>query len=142
MRDIETIYKGYRICHDAGAQCIECPYYDGTDSMGACTEMQSDVLRVLELMAARPTPRVLPLDDVMDTAGSGWLEEWIEADPEDGTPETHELLQAAWCHGDVVFDSSYTDAEQLKAFYLKPYGLRIWNVKPTHEEMEAEPWTK
>ena len=141
MRDIETVVKGYRCCHSEDASCIQCPYNDGTDSMDGCAEMTRDVMDLLDKLQLIH-PRVLALDEIMNSAGSGWMEEWLEADPEDGTPETHELLEAAWCHGDVVFDNSYTDAEQLKAFYLKPYGIRVWNVKPTHEEMEAEPWTK
>lgn len=143
MRDIETVYKGYKICHDAYIKCQECPYYDGAGTMTKCTEMETDVLRILEQMAAMPAPRVLPLDEVMETAGSGWCEDWWPADPEDDTPEEHSLRQVGWCRGNVIDDSGSTSGPgHLRDKYLEKYGFRIWSTKPTEAEMEAAPWTK
>ena len=88
-------------------------------------------------------PRVLTLDEFLSTSGTGYLENWFEADEENS--EIKYLFECAYIKGNVINidelgGADYSDAEHMVPVYGKPYGMRVWSAKPTPEEQEGTPW--
>jgi len=57
----------------------------------------------------------IPWKDLEISCGAGWVEIWYE--PEDGEPESFEILRCVWLFGNLMVDDgchSTTDAENLK----------------------------
>ena len=83
----------------------------------------------------------IPWKDLEISCGAGWVEIWYE--PEDGEPESFEIMRCVWLFGNLMVDDgchSTTDAENLKRMYNKRYGQRIWTNCPTEEQRKAAKW--
>ena len=87
--------------------------------------------------------KLLTFEEVKASKGAGWTEIWYEADEEEGDPERIELVECAWCAGNVVYaDESVTFVNDLEKHYNKQYGERIWtgSRKPTEARRASTPW--
>ena len=83
----------------------------------------------------------IPWEDLEISCGAGWVEIWYE--PEDGEPESFEILRCVWLFGNLMVDDgchSTTDAENLKRMYNRKYGQRVWLDCPTEEQRKAAKW--
>ena len=82
--------------------------------------------------------RVMAIGEIR-SAGAGWLETWLRGDDED--PECKVVDECAFVNWNVmIWDGSTVSAPKLKKWYNKPYGMRIWNNKPTETEQKEVPW--
>lgn len=91
------------------------------------------------MMPDREKP--IPWNDLEISCGAGWVEIWYE--PEDGEPESFEIMRCVWLFGNLMVDDgchSTTDAENLKRMYNRKYGQRIWTNCPTEEQRKAAKW--
>lgn len=91
------------------------------------------------MMPDREKP--IPWNDLEISCGAGWVEIWYE--PEDGEPESFEIMRCVWLFGNLMVDDgchSTTDTENLKRMYNRKYGQRIWTNCPTEEQRKAAKW--
>ena len=85
--------------------------------------------------------RLLPLEEVLTTSGTGWFECWYPGDEEEGLKEEFTLTQCSWCKGNVIFeDGDFCDRNDLCKRYRKQYGHRIWSKKPAEWLQFSETW--
>lgn len=102
-------------------------------------------------MAAVPGERVsrsvvLPLEAVTGTGwGHGWMETWLPAEEAGTKEDVHELVEICWCRGATLEVDAYGAASTgtvatLAQDYDRPYGVRIWSIKPTPALMRAMAW--
>ena len=110
-----------------------------------CQQAEDIAITAIEALIDKPAkpPRLLPLEVVLSTSGSGWLESIFGADPDDGETEPQKfLLECAWCYGNVVTgDGDVTTDDCLERWYNKADdGMRVWSAKPTKELQEATAW--
>ena len=94
------------------------------------------------LVKAQP-PRVMTREEIENGVGHGWIEDWYDADGEEGTQEYWEISPCAWCHGGVVkVDTAgavdIIPPKYLRENYGKKYMYRIWDEYPTGEW--GRPW--
>lgn len=85
--------------------------------------------------------KLIPWNDLEISCGAGWVEIWYE--PEDGEPESFEILRCVWLFGNLMVDDgchSTTDTENLKRMYNRKFGQRIWTNCPTEEQRKAVKW--
>ena len=113
--------------------------YDARDILRVAQDRWCETCELME----EKKPRVLTLDEFLTTSGTGYLENWFEADEEN--PEIKYLFECAYIKGNVINidelgGADYSDAEHMVPVYGKPYGMRVWTAKPTPEEQEATPW--
>lgn len=86
-------------------------------------------------------PRVISLDELNTTSGAGWIEVWLEGDPDEGMEEEKFLTECGWCKGNYITDDGdFSIADYIQTHYNKKYGIRIWTAKPTDEQREAVRW--
>lgn len=92
------------------------------------------------------TARVLTLAEVLNGKGTGWMENWFEADDED--PEYKTISECAYCRGDALAYSEeygycdHYDRESTLRNYGKKYGMRIWTEKPDKGTQEGTKWKR
>ncbi len=86
-------------------------------------------------------PHVVALEEILNGVGTGWEENWIPADPEEGTESFKEISPCAWCYGTVAeMDDSVMHRGSLMRFYNRHEGTRIWSGRPSDELREATLW--
>lgn len=142
MTKVEKVRKGLKCCifSDEEGECLdECPYHD--DCWETDCELGYTLKKdVLELLKAQE-PRVISLDELNTTSGAGWLEVWLEGDPDEGMKEEKFLIECGWCKGNYITDDGdFSIADYIQTHYNKKYGIRIWTAKPTDEQREAVRW--
>ena len=85
-------------------------------------------------------PRIMTIDELRDTVGHGWEENWIEPEFEGGA-DRFELTPCAWCLGSIALpENCHATVGQIESLYNKRYGLRMWSDFPAPEDTEAAPW--
>lgn len=93
------------------------------------------------LKAAQPEPaRVLTPEEAATATGSGYLEDWVVWEGEEGSKGTKLLYPAAWCCGKAVNSTGEVIKLTDERFYNREYGIRVWTGEPTKEQMEETPW--
>lgn len=101
----------------------------------------ADVLGMLEEIS-EDRAQVVPLA-ALDGWGHGWYEQFTLGDDED--PPEHLMIECVWMSGYVLLndgDGCVDYPNYIRKWYGRRGGPRIWDKKPSAEEMEATPWEK
>lgn len=101
------------------------------------------IIAIAELISRQPdaVPRVISLDELMNTSGCGYVEAWFEAEPGEGMQEEKVLIECAWCRGSYVTeDGDISNPVYIRGQYNRRYGLRVWSARPTDEQRKAVEW--
>lgn len=88
-----------------------------------------------------PVKRILSLGEVRFETGYGWLETWLKPDPDEGGGDRRDLCEVVYLNGHVMDESgSLVNMDRLRESYNRAYGERVWNERPTAEEMDLMSW--
>ena len=92
-------------------------------------------------------PRVLTLDEVLNSSGTGYEEDLLP--PDGDIPAYKTLKPCVWLMGDILeWDEEYgycdhTERDVTANHYgTKYFGFRVWTGMPTEEQMEATAWSE
>lgn len=88
-----------------------------------------------------PVKRILSFVEVLCGTGHGWLETWLKPDPDEGGGDLRDLSECVFLNGHVMDESgSLVNMDRLRETYNRAYGERVWNERPTAEEMDLMSW--
>ena len=89
--------------------------------------------------------RRLTLNEVLTTAGRGWVENWLR--PEGlRDPGDKIVLECCWLYGAMIERAEgydyvdFSDRALVEQQYGQRYGLRIWTARPSDALRESTPW--